>query len=183
MSCFRCAAAEPKSRSKSNVSEAHRHGSSCGEEHANVVRGECPRLCCATKELVSQGTAKVMARGAEPFTCFSRVLHRLRFVDFNIFSVLVIYPWIDGNAGPLRRMLYSFASFEQCTSQRHPHIVRKLLMSCFRWTACACVCVSSCARDLSWQQSFAGVHRHQRQQNRHGDGALPHRKRVFTVPS
>ena len=92
----RCAATEPRSRPSSDVCEAERHGSSCGEEHADMVCGEGPRWCCATKGLVSRGTAKGMACGAEPFTCCSRVLHMLHFIGFNLFSVLVIYQWIDG---------------------------------------------------------------------------------------
>ena len=32
----------------------------------------------------------------------------------------------------LHRMLWTFACFERCTSQRHPHIVWKLSMSCAR---------------------------------------------------
>ena len=91
-----CAATEPRSRLSSDAYKVERHGSSFGDELADLVCGECPRWCCATEGLVSRGTAKEMACGAEPFTCGSRVLHMLRFVAFNIFSVLVIYQWIDG---------------------------------------------------------------------------------------
>ena len=58
------------------------------------------------KGLVSRGTAKEMACGAEPFmcgSCVTRVLHMLRFVAFNIFSVLVIYQWIDGTLAGSKR--------------------------------------------------------------------------------
>ena len=50
----------------------------------------------------------------------------------------------------LHRMLWTFAYFERCTSQWHPHIVWKLLMSCVRWTARNRACVWFYARDFCW---------------------------------
>ena len=145
---MRCAATEPRSRPSSDVCEAERHGSSCGEEHADMVCGECPRWCCATKGLVSRGTAKGMACGAEPFTCCSRVLHILHFIGFNLFSVLVIYQWIDGTHAGGMRILLSCSFLARGISLCHPHIAWKLSARCVRWTARARAYPTRCARDF-----------------------------------
>ena len=61
------------------------------------------------------------------------------------------------SAGPPSRMLWTFASVERRTSQPHPHIVKKLSVSCVRWTARDRARAWFCARDLCWTMKLSGV--------------------------